>query len=90
MLAAAQPVNKRPERVPRVGLWSRVAGDAIDAALMAAAARKTVNPRGLTVAAGLALGISALDVFYAQRVERGHAHVLERAYRRLAIAGSNR
>jgi len=52
------------------GLWARVAGDAIDVALLGAAARKTRNPTGLAVATTMVLGITALDVMYAVKLSK--------------------
>ena len=51
------------------GVWSRVAGDALDLTLLGIAAKKTTNPGGLTFATAMVLGITALDVIYAIRLE---------------------
>ena len=58
---------------PEPGVWSRVAGDAMDLALLGAAARETTRPRGLAVAAALVAGITALDVWCAVALRRGAA-----------------
>ncbi|HWE04944.1 MAG TPA: hypothetical protein VG326_21230 [Tepidisphaeraceae bacterium] len=52
------------------GLWSRVAGDAMDLALLAAGAPKSRKPSRFAAATLLVLGITALDVFYAFRIQR--------------------
>jgi uncharacterized membrane protein len=58
-------------RKPAAGVWSRVAGDAIDLATLAAAA---VNPRtnkaGVAFATANVLGVTALDVMCAQELSR--------------------
>lgn len=55
-------------RDPTPGVWARVAGDALDGVLMAAAGRKTRNPSGFRTALMLILGITALDVIFAWRL----------------------
>jgi uncharacterized membrane protein len=58
-------------RKPAAGVWSRVAGDAIDLATLAAAA---VNPRtnkaGVAFATVNVLGVTALDIMCAQQLSR--------------------
>ncbi len=58
-------------RKPAAGVWSRVAGDAIDLATLAAAA---VNPRtnkaGVAFATANVLAVTALDVMCAQELSR--------------------
>jgi len=49
------------------GLWSRVAGDAMDVALLAAAATRTRRPGGLAAMTAMVLGITAADIVYALR-----------------------
>jgi hypothetical protein len=49
------------------GLWSRVAGDAMDVALLAAAAARTRRPGGLATMTAMVLGITAADIVYALR-----------------------
>jgi hypothetical protein len=51
-------------------MWSRVAGDALDVAKLGAAARKTDNPGGLSFATAMVLGITAMDVMYAWRLQK--------------------
>jgi len=60
----------RPSTQLAAGVWSRVAGDAMDLALLGVAAKKTVRPGGLTFATAMVLGITALDVMYALRLEQ--------------------
>lgn len=52
------------------GLWSRVAGDAMDLALLGMAAAKTRNPNGLATVTAMVAGITALDVWVALRVQK--------------------
>ena len=52
------------------GLWSRVAGDAMDLSLLAAAAPHTRKPSSFASNCLAVLGITALDVYYAARVQR--------------------
>ena len=56
--------NKKP------GVWSRVAGDAMDLALLGVAARKSDRKAGVAVAAAMVLGITALDVMCAMKASR--------------------
>jgi hypothetical protein len=57
-------------RDPAPGVWSRVAGDVLDVALLGMAARKTRRPGGLATACAMVLGIAALDVLFAERLGR--------------------
>jgi hypothetical protein len=66
--------DDRPSQRLVGGVWSRVIGDAVDLALLAAAARQTRNPGGLAVAVGMVLGIAALDVLYAARLKEDVQH----------------
>jgi len=59
--------NKKP------GLWSRVAGDAMDLALLGVAARKSDRKMGVAVATAVVLGITGLDVLCALRANEGDA-----------------
>jgi uncharacterized membrane protein len=65
-------------RKPAGGMWSRVAGDAIDLATLAAAA---VNPRtnkaGVAFATVNVLGVTALDVLCAQELSRQKGSMTE-------------
>jgi hypothetical protein len=53
---------------PAPGVWSRVAGDALDGVLMGIAAKKTRNPAGFATALVMVLGIVAMDVLCAKRL----------------------
>jgi hypothetical protein len=65
--------HRRNNLAMTAGLWSRVAGDAIDLALLAAAARTTRNPEGVAVAAALVAGIAAVDVYASVTATRERA-----------------
>lgn len=52
-------------RDPTPGIWSRLAGDAVDGILMAIVGRKTRNPSGYSKALVMVLGITLLDMFLA-------------------------
>ena len=52
------------------GLWSRVAGDAMDLSLLAAAAPHTRRPGGFVANTLVVLGLTVADVYYALRVTR--------------------
>lgn len=57
------------ERAPGRWAWSRVAGDAMDLALLGAALRSAdAEPRRIALAAGAALGATVLDVYASQRL----------------------
>ncbi len=53
---------------PAPGVWARVGGDALDLALLGAAARGSRRRRGVAVAVALVAGITALDVWCAARL----------------------
>ena len=54
---------------PTTAVWTRVGGDALDLALLGAAARdKNANTKRLAIAAAAVLGVTALDVLCAQRL----------------------
>ncbi|WP_342642922.1 hypothetical protein [Rhodoligotrophos ferricapiens] len=57
----------------QVGLWSRVAGDAVDIATLAREQRQD-NPKrdNVNLALAMVIGITALDVICAQRTSRLH------------------
>ena len=56
---------------PAAGVWSRVAGDAIDIATLAATASSPATRKGaLAVATANVLGVTALDVYCAQQLSR--------------------
>jgi hypothetical protein len=52
------------------GLWSRVAGDAIDLSLLAAAAPRTRKPGSFAANLLTVAAITAVDVYYAARIQR--------------------
>lgn len=57
------------ERAPGSWAWSRVAGDAMDLALLGAAARAPdADPRRIAIAAAGVLGVTALDVYSGRRL----------------------
>lgn len=47
---------------PTPGVWARVAGDAVDLAALAIAARRTRRPGGFATAVAMVAGITVLDV----------------------------
>ena len=51
-------------------VWSRVAGDALDTALLAKAAVKTKKPASFALVSAAVMGIGLLDIYYAQRLTR--------------------
>jgi uncharacterized membrane protein len=56
---------------PAIGVWSRVAGDAMDlATLSAAAASRNSSKAGVALAAANVLGVGALDLLCAQELSR--------------------
>jgi hypothetical protein len=55
---------------PTPWVWSRVAGDVMDLALLAAAARRNRRPGWLGFATVMVLGITALDVMTAVRLSK--------------------
>jgi uncharacterized membrane protein len=58
-------------RRPATALWSRVAGDAVDIATLAAAgASPRMNKSGVALATAGVLGVTALDVFCARELSR--------------------
>ena len=52
-----------------VGMWSRVAGDALDLAALGAAGEKTRRPSGLATITAMVLTITGLDILVASRVQ---------------------
>lgn len=50
---------------PTPGVWARVVGDALDLALLGAAAKHTRRPGGLGAAFAMVAGIAAMDVLCA-------------------------
>lgn len=77
-------------RRPVAGMWSRVAGDAIDlAALSAAAASRRTRKPGVALAAANVLGVAAMDLLCAQELSRKQGLLTEdgalRVMRSIAI-----
>ena len=64
-MAAGVAILSQKNKAP--GVWSRVAGDAMDLALLGLAARKSDRKVGVAVATAMVLGITALDVMCAMR-----------------------
>lgn len=60
--------QRKPSPKMEAGLWSRVAGDTIDVAMLALAARTSRNRNGLLLATTMVLGITAMDLYLARRV----------------------
>ena len=58
---------------PTMGMWARVAGDAIDLAALGAAATRTRKPKALGVMAATVAAISALDLLFAARLQQQEA-----------------
>jgi len=52
------------------GVWSRVAGDALDLALLGAATTKTRKPSGLAATIVMVAGITLVDVLYAFKLQK--------------------
>jgi homospermidine synthase len=63
-----QGVDILTHRNPRNGLWARVAGDAIDLAVMNKVAPKSKNARGFFTAVAMVAGITAMDLLFAKHV----------------------
>ena len=55
---------------PTPGLWSRVAGDALDSTLLAIAAKKTRRPGGFACVCAAVAVIGVLDVLFADRLSK--------------------
>jgi uncharacterized membrane protein len=65
-------------RRPVAGVWSRVAGDAIDlATLSAAAASRRTSKTGVALAAVNVLGVAAIDLLCAQELSRKEGTMTE-------------
>jgi hypothetical protein len=60
----------RPNAAMTTGVWSRVAGDALDTALLGVAATKTKRPGSFAAVAAMVMGIGLLDALFAQRLTR--------------------
>jgi hypothetical protein len=55
---------------PTPGVWSRIAGDALDGVLLGAAGVKTRNPAGFATVAAMVSGVVAADVLLGMRLSR--------------------
>jgi hypothetical protein len=62
--------EREPSRRLAAGVWSRVAGDVLDTALLAVAATKTKQPGKFAAVAASVMVIGALDVMYALHLSR--------------------
>jgi hypothetical protein len=54
----------------KAGIWSRVAGDALDTALLGVAVMKTKKPASFALVAASVGLIGVLDTLYASRMSR--------------------
>jgi hypothetical protein len=61
--------GRKPRNV-RTGIWSRVAGDALDSALLSAAATKTRRPAMFAAVTVMVLAIGVADALCAARASR--------------------
>lgn len=62
-------------RSPTAGLWSRVAGDAMDLGLLGVAVAKSRNRKMVAGAIAMVVAIGALDLLYARRLQGSGAGV---------------
>lgn len=67
-IAGGLGIFSRPR--PAGWLWARVAGDALDLALLGAAAHRSPHPERLAAAAAAMVGVAGLDVYSAARLSR--------------------
>lgn len=63
--------STEPDEKIEAGIWTRVAGDVLDGALLAVAASQTRSPVRFALVAGAVTGIAAMDVLTATEM-RGH------------------
>lgn len=61
---------------PAKGLWARIAGDALDLAALFAALKGSIHRGRVAGALGAVAGVSALDVYAAQRLSRSPMRAL--------------
>lgn len=61
-------------RDPTPGIWSRVAGDALDGVLLGVAATKTRRPGGFLAVCAAVLPLVILDLVFAPRSATGARH----------------
>ncbi|MDB5301974.1 MAG: hypothetical protein JWO87_3637 [Phycisphaerales bacterium] len=72
-------------RDPTTGVKARVAGDGLDLALLAGAARRTRRPSGLAMTCAMVFGITIIDALVARRLSKQKESAFESArgsYRR--------
>jgi len=76
---------------PRLGVWSRVVGDALDLATLASACTDD-NPRrnNVAVAIGAIAGITWLDYWCARRLHSARPHGSYRVHRQYVAEGPSR
>jgi hypothetical protein len=70
-IAAGVAILSQENKTP--GLWSRVAGDAMDRVLLGLAARKSDRKAGVAVATAMVLGITGLDIMCALKASQRDA-----------------
>jgi hypothetical protein len=70
-IASGVGILSQDEPTPALAtaLWSRVAGDAVDLAMLAAAKKETTRPKGLLGAIAMVAAITAMDVVCAQKIQ---------------------
>ena len=66
--------DSEPDTKLAGSVWARVAGDALDTALLAKAAMKTKKPASFLLVSAAVMGIGLLDLYYAQRLTRDQLH----------------
>ena len=62
--------EEKPSREMTNSVWGRVAGDVLDTAVLGVAATKTKAPGRFAAVAAAVMGIGALDLLSAMRLER--------------------
>jgi hypothetical protein len=62
--------KEKPSREMTNSVWARVAGDVLDTAVLGVAATKTKAPGRFAAVAAAVMGIGALDLLSAMRLER--------------------
>jgi hypothetical protein len=77
--------ERRPSREMAASVWSRVAGDLLDNALLGVAATKTRNPGRFAAIAASVAGIGLMDIYYSWRLSK---HRNQRQSRLLQPASS--
>ena len=87
----ASGVTILAQDTPRAGVWSRVAGDALDLAALVSAYRED-NPRrnNVAVAIGAIAGIAWVDFWCARRLHSGRPHGSYRVHQQYVAEGPSR